>query len=62
MITGDTVPVQAEEPIISASTEEQSVQVPADRAHVVKPTLEVAIQEVTTIPTFETFVVTSEMR
>ena len=62
MIVGNTVTVQAKEPIISASTEEHSIQVPTDRAPMVKFTLEVVTQEATTIPTFEALVVTSEMR
>ena len=62
MIAGDTVPVQAEEPIVSASTEEYFIQVPTDRALVVKPTLGVATQEAATISTSEALVVTSEMR
>ena len=62
MIAGVTVPVQTEESIISASTGEHFTQVPIDRAPMVKSTLEVATQEVTTILTSEALVVTSEMR
>ena len=62
MIVGDTVPIQTEESIISASTGEHFTQVSMDRAPMVKSTLEVATQEATIIPTSETLVVTLEIR
>ena len=62
MIARDTVPVQAKEFTISVSTREHFTQVPADRAPMVKSTLEVTTQEATTISTSEALVVISEMR
>ena len=62
MITGDTVLVQAEKSTISAGTGEHFTQVPANRAPMVKSTLEAATQEATTISTFKVLVVNSEMR
>jgi len=62
MTSGDIIPVQAEKSTVSTSTGEHFTQVSADEVPMVKSTLEVATQEAITISTFETFMVTSEMR
>ena len=61
MIVGDAILVQ-EEPIISASTEEHSIQVPVDRAFMVQSTLEVTTLKATIISSSKALVVTLEMR
>jgi len=62
MITGDTIPIQAEESTISARAEEHFTQFSTDSAPLVKSTLDIATQEATTILTSEALIVTSEMR